>query len=37
MDDPSVKPVLDYFDAVGLPTYVVLQPPPAPAGKGNAN
>lgn len=26
LGDPAVKEVLDYFDAVGLPTYVVMEP-----------
>jgi len=29
LKDPAVKQVLDYFDAVGLPAYVILAPPAA--------
>ncbi len=30
LNDPEVKSALDYFGAVGLPTYLVLQPAAAP-------
>jgi thiol:disulfide interchange protein len=31
-NDPPAQPVLERFGALGLPTYVVLEPLPAPAG-----
>ena len=29
-DAPATRAVLDYFDVLGLPTYVILEPKPAP-------
>ncbi len=31
-DQPPAKPVMQRFDAVGLPTYVILKPKSAGAG-----
>ncbi len=35
LNDPALKPVLDEFGVMGLPTLVVLHPGPAEAGAGN--
>ncbi len=31
MDAPDIKPILDHYDVLGLPTYVVLEPNAAPS------
>ncbi len=33
LNDPALKPVLDQFGVMGLPTYIVLRPDPSPVAK----